>query len=158
MIPEAAKQYIGRMDPPVVREVEKGAIRRYAAAFDNQNPLYYDEEHARDSRYGCIVAPPGFFGWPAKSVASAVGLPDVVVDLQAALADAGFPRILDGGISYDFFLPVRAGDTLVASTRIEDISEKEGKTGTMLMCRFQTSYLSQNGDLVVTSRQTFFMR
>jgi hydroxyacyl-ACP dehydratase HTD2-like protein with hotdog domain len=81
-----------------------------------------------------------------------------VKELQEVLASGGFPRILDGGIEYEFYLPVRAGDILVASVMIEDIAEKEGKSGRMLVCQFQTTYLNQNGDLAAKSRQTFIAR
>ena len=43
-------------------EVEKGAIKKYADAVDDHNPLYWDDEYAKNSRYGSIIAPPGFFG------------------------------------------------------------------------------------------------
>lgn len=142
----------------MVREVERGAVRRYADAVGNDNPLYHDEEYVTGSRYGDIIAPPGFFGWPIKPVKATTGHPDIVKELQEVLARCGFPRILDGGIEYEFYLPVRAGDILVASVMIEDIAEKEGKGGRMLVCQFQTTYLNQNGDLAAKSRQTFIAR
>jgi len=158
MIPEEARPFVGRIDPPIVRRVEKGAIRRYAEAVGNDNPLYHDEEHARRSRFGGIIAPPGFFGWPIEPASASTGLPDIVVELQAALGKAGFPRILDGGITYDFRLPVRAGDILIATPRISDIAEKQGKSGAMMMCLFEMTYSNQHGDLVARSVQTFFAR
>ena len=158
MVPEDVKQYIGKMDPPSVRGVEKGAIRRYADAVGNDNPLYYDEAYASKSRYGSIIAPPGFFGWPTKPARSSAGLSEGIVTLQTALSKVGFSRILDGGISYDFYLPVRAGDVLVASLKIKDITEKEGKSGTLVICNFETTYLNQNGDLVAKAYQTFIAR
>jgi len=158
MISEEVKQFIGKADPPIVRHVEKGAIRRYAEAVGNDNPLYQDDEYARRSLYGSIIAPPGFFGWPTKTPCSCTGLADIVGELQAALARGGFPRILDGGISYDFFLPVRAGDILIASPKVTGLSEKEGKGGTMIICNFETTYTNQNGDLVAKANQTFIAR
>ena len=158
MIPDEVKPFIGRIDPPIVRRVEKGAIRRYAEAVGNDNPLYSDEEYARRSRLGGLIAPPGFFGWPVEPASASTGLPDIVVELQEALSRAGFPRILDGGITYEYRLPVRAGDTLVATPRISDMAEKQGKSGAMMMCLFEMSYLNQNGDLVARSVQTFFAR
>lgn len=91
MIPESAKEFIGKAEPPHVREVEKGAIRRYADAVGNNNPLYSDEEYARNSKHCGIIAPPGFFGWPTKPSSSSTGLPEIVGSLQAALAEGGFP-------------------------------------------------------------------
>ncbi|HEY50155.1 MAG TPA: MaoC family dehydratase [Dehalococcoidia bacterium] len=158
MIPEEVKQYIGKAEPPHVRDVEKGAIRRYAEAVGNDNPLYYDEEYASRSRYSGIIAPPGFWGWSMKPAASSTGLPQLVADLQAALADAGFPRILDGGISYEFYMPLRSGDKLVVSPRVKNITQKEGKSGAMMICDLETTYINQNGHLVARASQTFIAR
>lgn len=158
MIPEEARQFIGRTDPPIIRHVEKGAIKRYAEAVGNDNPLYWDEEYAKKSLYGGIIAPPGFFGWPTKTPCSCTGLADIVGELQAALARGGFPRILDGGISYEFFLAVHAGDTLVASHKVSGLTEKEGKSGNMIICNFETTYVNQNGDVVAKTLQTFIAR
>ncbi len=143
MIPDSLKQFIGKVDPPHVREVEKGAIRRYADAVGNDNPLYYDEEYARKSRYGSIIAPPG----------SSEGL----IGVMGAMIEAGYAGILDGGMAYDFFLPVRAGDTLVASPKVLDVTAKEGKTK-MMIVRFETTYYNQNGDLVAKSYHTLIGR
>jgi len=153
MVPDSLKQYIGKVDPPHLREVEKGAIRRYADAVGDDNPLYYDEEYARKSRYGCIIAPPGFFGWAKKTISSSEGL----VGLIGAMIEAGYAGILDGGMAYDFYLPVRVGDTLVVSPKVADIALKEGKTKMMIL-RFEASYTNQNGDLVAKSYQTLIGR
>ena len=158
MIPDEVKEYIGKAEPPHVRVVEKGSIRRYADAVGNDNPLYGDEEYASKSRYGYIIAPPGFFGWPTKPAASSTGLPQLVADLQSALSSAGYPRILDGGISYDFYLPVHTGDILIVSPKVKDVTVKEGKSGTMMICNLETTYLNQNGDIVAKAYQTFIAR
>jgi hypothetical protein len=55
-------------------------------------------------------------------------------------------------------LPARAGDTLIATPRIADIVEKQGKSGAMMMCFFEMTYLNQDGNLVAKSVQTFFAR
>ena len=153
MVPDSLKQYIGKVDPPHLREVERGAIRRYADAVGDDNPLYYDEEYAKNTKYGGIISPPGFFGWAKKTISSSEGL----IGLIGAMIEAGYPGILDGGMAYDFFLPVRVGDTLVGSPKVADISLKEGKTKMMIL-RFETSYTNQNGDLVAKSYQTLIGR
>ena len=158
MIPEEVQRFIGTAEPPHVRQLEKGAIRRYAEAVGNGNPLYCDEEYARTTRHGGIIAPPGFFGWPTRPAASSTGLPQLVADLQAALGEVGFPRILDGGISYEFYAPVRAGDVLVVSPMVKDVTPKEGKSGKMMVCSLETTYLNQNGDVVARASQTFIAR
>jgi len=153
MVPDSLKQYIGKVDPPHLREVERGAIRRYADAVGDDNPLYYDEEYAKNTKYGGIISPPGFFGWAKKTISSSEGL----IGLIGAMIEAGYAGILDGGMAYDFYLPVRVGDTLVGSPKVADIALKEGKTKMMIL-RFETSYWNQNGDLVAKSYQTLIGR
>jgi acyl dehydratase len=154
VIPDELKQAIGKIDPPHVREVEKGAIRRYTEAVGDDNPLYREEEYAKKSRYGEIVAPPGFFGWSMKSAPAL----EAVMGLMAAIVKAGYHRILDAGMSFEFFLPVRPGDILIASPKISDVSEKKGQSGSMIMCSFETDYVNQNGDLVAKSFQKVICR
>ncbi len=152
-VPDELAQYIGKIDPPHVREVEKGSIRRYADALGNPNPLYYNEEYAADSPYGCIIAPPGFFGWSKQSIPQSEG----IIGLMGAMINAGYAGILDGGMAYEFFLPVRADDTLIAYTKVKDIQAKAGKKD-MMITQFETTYLNQNGDTVAKASQTLIGR
>ncbi|MDP1921805.1 MAG: MaoC family dehydratase N-terminal domain-containing protein, partial [Myxococcales bacterium] len=38
---------VGRTTPPTLNEVERGAIRRFAEALGDYNPIYFDAEYAR---------------------------------------------------------------------------------------------------------------
>ena len=76
----------------------------------------------------------------------------------AVLVKAGLFRILDGGVDQEFYIPIRAGDTLTASTKIADIREREGKAGKMLFTTLETTYLNQNGDTVAVNRATVIAR
>ena len=154
MLLEELKHYIGKIDPPHVREVEKGAIGRYVDAVGDDDLLYRSEEYARELGYEGIVAPPGFFGWPIKSIPAL----ESVMGLMSTIVNAGYYRILDAGMSFEFFIPVRAGDILIASPKIADITEKQGRSGTMIMCDFETAYINQNGDLVAKSYQKVLCR
>lgn len=159
MLPESVTQFVGRGGEVRVFEVEKGAISRFAEAVDDPNPLFRDEEYARNSRYGSIIAPPGFFGWPAKQPrgAALVG-GGAGGGLAAELAKIGYSRLLDGGMEYEFFCPVRAGDTLACSSAIKDIREREGSTGKMVIVRTETTYVNQHGDKVATAIGTAIYR
>ncbi len=160
MLPEEITKFIGKGGGASIFEVEREAIRRFADSVDDQNPLYWDEEYAKNSRYGSIIAPPGFIsvpwftGRPTKWGRKGETSFEARVNLRAALAKAGYGRTLDGGMEYEFFCPVRAGDTITASPRIKDIIGREGKTGKMAFVIIETTYTNQNGDLVAKGRQT----
>ena len=158
MISEEVTELIGKVGDIRIMEVEKGAIKRYADAVDDRNPLYWDEEYAKDSRYGCILAPPGFFGWPTRWTGGMPLHAKLRDEVSATLAQAGYSRRLDGGIEYEFFCPVQAGDVLAALPRIIDIYEQEGKTGKLVFLVVETTYTNQNGDLVAKARQTSIQR
>jgi acyl dehydratase len=158
MLPDEVKQFIGKTVGVRIFEVERGAIRRFADAVDDPNPLYRDDEYARNSRYGSIISPPGFFGWPSRQPRGAPLVVESTPELGLALAKAGYSRVLDGGMEYDFFYPVRAGDTLVASTVISNVREREGSTGKMAFMIMETTYTNQNGDVVAKARSTSIHR
>ena len=153
MLSEELSNLIGKASEPAIMDVEKGAIKRFADAVGDYNPLYWDEDYARNSRYGGIIAPPGFFGWPSRWEVMPI-LTELGAELRQAMTKGGYSRLLDGGIEYDFFLPVRAGDVLVATPTITAIREREGKGGNLIFCATEIVYMNQNGNVVAKARST----
>ena len=150
---EELRRFIGTTTAPGINEVERGAIRRYAEAVGDPNPLHTNVEYAKKSRYKELICPPGFFGWPSRVNTAAM---EMMAPVFETVFKAGLVRILDGGVDYDFFLPVRAGDTLAWYARFVDVKEREGKAGgKMVFLTMEISYLNQKGDLVARRRQTF---
>lgn len=153
-ITDELRSMIGMTTEPVIHEVERGAIRRYAEAIDDPNPLFRDVEYARGTKYGELICPPGFFGWAIKGG----GVMELLGTVGAAVMRAGMPRILDGGVDYEFLLPIRAGDTLTSTGKFVDIREREGRSGKMLVLTLENTFLNQNGDLVAKARQNIIAR
>ena len=160
MLPEEVTNFIGTCGEVKIHEVEKGAIKKFADAVGDSNPLYWDDEYARNSRYGSIIAPPGFFGWPTRWEIGSTQPPalDTIDRVRVAIGKAGYPRRLAGGIEYELFIPIRAGDTLAASPMVKDIVELEGGTGKLVLLIIETTYINQNGDVVAKSRVTSINR
>ena len=168
MLPKEVTQFIGKSLGSSIFEVQEEAIRRFADAVDDPNPLYWDEEYAKKSNYGAIIAPPGFISspwfsnrlvkWSKKDAASSEATAGLSPDLAKALAKAGFGHLLDGGMEYEFFKPVRAGDTITASTIIKDIIGREGATGKTAFLITETTYTNQKGELVAKARATLISR
>ena len=160
MLPEEIKKLVGTSGKVQFYEVEKGAIRRFADAVDDANPLYYDEKYARNSKYGSVIAPPGFFGWPLKQIRNSPLAIDIPPELESAFAQAGYPLslVLDGGIEYEFFLPVRAGDVLSAITTIRSLRERSAEAGTIIVAFLDTIYHNQAGALVAKQQAMFIRR
>ena len=158
MLPDEVTRFIGKVLSTSTLEVEKGAIQRFADAMGDPNPLYRDEDYARNSRYGSLIAPPGFFGWPTKWTGALPVLTKLSEEVGDVLAQAGYPRLLDGGIEFDFYCPVRAGDVLAASPKVINISERDTRSGYLVFLIIETTYINQKGDLVAKARQTCIYR
>jgi acyl dehydratase len=165
MLAEEVKKYIGQQVGASIFEVEKEPIRRFADAVDDQNPLYWDEEYAKKSRYGSIISPPGFISSPwyagravkwGKKNPATEGLGRA--DLMMALVQAGYWRALDGGMEYEFFKPVKAGDTIKSASVVKDVMEREGRTGKMAFMITETTYTNQKGEVVAKARGTSIHR
>ena len=132
---------IGLESDPKTIEVEKGAIIKFAEAIGDENPVYNDEEAARASRHGGLIAPPTFL----RSAVSA--RPELPFEVP-------FERLLDGGSDWEYFEPVRPGDRITAVSRIEDINERNGRIGLMLISTIIITYTNQFGQVVATQTNT----
>ena len=159
MLPEEIKKLIGTSGQIQFYEVEKGGIRLFADAVDDANPLYHDEEYARNSKYGSIIAPPGFFGWPLNQDRGNPLALDIPPELESAFEQAGYPLslVLDGGMEYEFFLPVYAGDILTAAITVRSLRERSSEAGTIIVAFLDTTYHNQHG-ILVAKQQAMFIR
>jgi hypothetical protein len=142
-ITEDMRRQIGAESESWIVEFERGAIARYAEAIDDPNPMYRDEEHARNSSYLGIIAPPTFLGWPVNPP-------------QSVRVSSPFPRRVTGGIEIICERPARAGEKLLATAKLADIYEKQGRPGVgrMLFQIIETTYRDLNGKVVVIKRTT----
>lgn len=96
-----ARQRAGWVRPMRIREATRDNISLWAQVFDYPNPLWRDEEYAKDSRWGGIIAPPFY----QEGIMLVSWMPDPV-------PEAGFPA--GGGMlgeDWDFYTPVRIGDS-----------------------------------------------
>jgi acyl dehydratase len=148
LITEEMRQLIGKTLDTIVFKVEEGAIQRYAQAIGDPNPLFNDLDYAKNTKYGRLLAPPGFTGWPIKA-----GRP--TEKLFAFLVKAGAPpRILDGGIEFEFIEPVGAGDILTATSKIAKVTERETKLGKTMFTTAEVTYANHKGNEVLRTWAT----
>ena len=124
-----------------VYEIEKGMIQRFVRALDDSNPLWQDEEYARESKYGGIIAPPTFI--------LTVGYDQ----FQQQMTDSMGAR-LHGGTELECYQPVRPGDIITITTKVANMREREGsKLGKMVFVTFELTYKNQRQELVAKCRQ-----
>lgn len=137
-------------------------IRHWAAAFEDENPVYTDADIAGASRFGGIVAPPLMLQtWTMPTpqitgIAERGGSP-VKSDGPSPLAvfdDAGFVGTLASNSEFEFERYVHLGETISATTVIESISEeKQTRLGAGHFVTWFTTYVDEVGEVV--GRQHF---
>ncbi len=146
VITEEMRGLIGVEALPYLVEVEKGDLRRFVEATGETNPLYTDAEWAKRRRYGSLIFPPTFF------------CPDPIIAAKLAGLKRPWPfkYSIDGGSEWEFFRPVRVGDTLRLTSRIVDLYEKQGspRTGRMLFTIIEVRCANQRDELVGVARGT----
>jgi acyl dehydratase len=159
-VPAAARAIIGRESTPRTVEVTATAIRRFAQAIGDDNPLYYDEGFAATTQWKGIVAPPTFFfalGYYDDTPGTRYredGRP-IGTELDVPLPVS---RTVGGASSVEFGKPARPGDVITVVKRVADVHCKEGKTGLLYFTIVETTFTNQKGELVARERATFIER
>jgi acyl dehydratase len=151
LITDDLRKLVGVTLDTIIFKVEEGAIQRYAEAIDDPNPLFNELDYARKTKYGRLLAPPGFTGWPVKAGR-------LSQRLLGSLTKAGAPsRLLDGGVEFEFAEPIGAGDLLTATTKIASMTERETKLGKTIFTVLETTFVNERGDVALRSRSTFIL-
>ena len=127
--------------PPLVYEVEKGMIRRFAQAVGDSNPLWQDEGYAKKTGYGGVIAPPNFI------------LTLGFNQLQQVLALGSLVTVLHGSTELECYQPVRSGDTITVTTRIKNVRERQSKMGRTVFITLDMVYKNQKQEVVAGCRQ-----
>ena len=148
--------------------IDKSLIRQWALALswpDAPDPLFWDEEYAKTTRFGGIIAPPFFNPFAYNITAQRVR--------QMAQRDAGatsgqgqqpaeneppfrIPSGLNaGGEAEHTGVPIRPGDVITATSKAVDAYERTGRTaGRMVITVTETRWTNQKGELVRVYRGT----
>ena len=172
LLTEALKKYIGLQSETETAcdPVERGAVRRYAQAIMDEDPIF-SETCANNARFGGPVAPPLY---PTHMFRRAFGAPDPLqlrardpeFDGLGASSAQGLPELepikhlalLNGGSEIEFFRYARHGENVRLRSRYADIVEKETSKGPMLFVTIETEYRNGEGELLMSARRTLIRR
>ena len=119
---------------PYIVTAEK--IANFCKAVGETNPLFVDEARAKAGPYGSIIAPPAFVASMRQG--------ESVFDQLRREGRGG----LMGGIDIELGAPIRAGDTIRVSSKVKEIYEKTGRSGTMTFTVVRSTLTNQNGEVV----------
>lgn len=129
-----------------VFEVTKEKILGFAVSTGETDPAFIDEEKAKESKHGGLIAPPTF----CNIFAGDIKRPDIGLEF----GDLGF----HAGQAIEYKNPVRPGDTLTAKTKLKEVYPKTGRSGKMVFEVWETSFTNQRGDTAATVRESFVHR
>ena len=135
-------------------ELGRTTIRRFAVAVGDPNPLYRDEEYAKKTRYGGIIAPPTMIFELVHNVEDEISEEDGGY-LDKVLLPPPLTRLVRGGNEYEFFQAVRPTDKITVKRKVSQIREKQGKSGALVFVILEITYTNQREEILGVNRETF---
>lgn len=151
--------------------IEAGHVVAFARSIGDPNPVYYDEEYARSTEVGRIIAPPTFVQASAQfdpdyPLRPRIGRPWFGSGREPSGAGGnggsggvggeggggGIGRGLHAEQRFEYHRPLVVGDVLSVTTRPGASWEKEGRrAGKLTFVETISEYRNQDGELVVTA-------
>ncbi|MBK1784079.1 FAS1-like dehydratase domain-containing protein [Prauserella cavernicola] len=139
--------FIGRTYPPTsTYEVSREKIAEFADAIGDDSPLYRDTAAAEAAGYADVIAPPTFL-----TVINLAAINSIVADPELGL---DYSRMVHGDQRFTHHRPVRAGDLLRLTTRIEDIFVRAGNDFLSVRADVETT----DGEQVCTTHAQLVVR
>jgi acyl dehydratase len=128
--------------------VERSKLAELARAFQDDDPAWFDPTAARAAGFARIPAP------PTATVLADHWRSDGALTGALALG-LDVARLLHGEASWEYLVPVRAGDELASTARVVDVTTREGRRGgTMTLITIETAFTNQDGAVAVIRRDT----
>lgn len=153
-VAQELRAQLGVESPPRVSfPVEKFAIRMWAVCTWWPEPpprLYWDEEYAKQTRWGGIVAPAYFNPFAYHVDAERMQGPSTMGRVREGQGNRG----LNGGGEGEYFAPIRPGDVITEIRQLIDVVEKQTSLGPTLITTTEVRWTNQRGELVRIYRGT----
>jgi len=167
---------IGNESAPrqAVDKVTTSEVRRWVTATLDDNPLWYDEDYANQTRFGTGCAPGPF---PMRAVGHwkrALGTPDPVRALDfdddfrygdESLDDPAvkihWPEgvgAFHAGNQVEYFQFPRVGDQISVVEKLVEIEEKVGRSGKLAVVHVDYIFTNQDGDVLIVNHGTNIAR
>jgi len=157
LVTKEMKKAIGtwRMPQFAPEDVTIWAVLRYVAATEDPNPLWSDENYAKQTKWGGIIAPP-------TSV-------QVYNSINRQFREQGgepWPEILPfappfestffGSDEFEFFAPIRIGDAVSSEAVLGDVYEKQSRSGAgrLVFIQHNMAYHNQRGEQLARHKCT----
>jgi len=143
--------------------IEAGHIMMFARSIGDANEIYYDDDYAKGTEPGAVIAPPTFVQASAQFDPDYFLRPKIGQEWFGSAKEPTGVTQRDGGGGggggglhaeqhYEYHKQLKAGDVLAATSKAGKTWEKQGRRGGKLtFSESVTEYHDQNGELVVTA-------
>jgi len=139
--------------PQINYGVTHDTIRIFAHAVDDHNALYLDEEYARRTVWGGVIAPPGYLASHGSSAWLASHVPEVVDADGVSLSE-----FVHASEEWTFLRAVRPGDFVLSHSKLAGAEAKSGaKVGASVRVGLFTRFFNQRGEDVALRTDTCFL-
>lgn len=142
------KRFIGMNIGSHEVQLEKGALKFFATAIGQENPVYFDEKAAEEAGYPGLPVPPSYY----------FSL-DLLQDEPFKYLDTlgvNLNHVLHGAQDFEYFKPAFAGDTVVIKAKIIDLFDK--KNGALDFIIKEVRVENTEGELLVKQIMTIIVR
>ncbi len=143
---EIDRSLIGQFSTPFVVEIEKGAIRKFADAIGDANPLYRDVAFAQAHGHANVLAPPTFptcFRPPED--------PPWFAPLDRR-------RVVAGQVAFHYERPLVAGMVVTCRVEFRGVDDKAGSKGSMELIHQRLHGVDADGTAIFAMDRTTLYR
>ncbi len=133
-------------------EVSTQLVRDFCSSIGETNPIYVDEKAARTAGHDSVLAPPTLCTIFIREVT----VPDI--KLRFGHPPRPYGTRVHAGQKVTPLAPIRAGDSLMASSYLKDVYPKTGRSGTMVFIVWETTFTNQKGEQVAAVQESFAAR
>lgn len=136
-------QFIGKRSNKIRNTVERGAVKKFADAIGDLNPIFFDEEVGKNSRYKANIAPPTFPRVFDYGVLEGLKLPS--------------KGLIHGEQNYHYERPLLVGEEILCYSEVSSYFEKSGSSGKMAFLSIKQYGEDLNGHLIFSSEQVIII-
>lgn len=138
-------KWIGRTYGPYTYEIGREKMKEYAYAAKDPRDVYVNEEVAKQTKYGEIIAMPNFAAaWGLRGAGHMFMDPEV---------NLNFLMLVHGAQEFEFLQVIKPGDVLTENGTIGDIYEK----GNLDFVIYHAEVTNQRGETVLKAKSTFII-
>ncbi len=129
---------IGKRSNKVINVVERGAVKKFAEAIGDPDPIYVDRDYAAETRYKTTIAPPTF--------------PMVFDYGEIKGLDTHKAGLIHGEQIFEYERPLLVGEALTCFSEVENYYERAGSMGSMGFLTIKSTGEDEEGSEVFTSK------